>query len=475
MKRSAPLAICATATLGLTAAGAAPSADAGRPEPPPAYVPLPRAPSALSPSPRPLVPVTPAPSATFTKPAERDDFNGDGYGDLVLRAFNQGSGPERSFTEVLYGGPGGPAPRSHQSIGPTTPGMPPDAHVGPFTSADFDRDGYADLAISVTGYPESTSVIAIFYGSATGLGGRSTMLKTPGNGHDELAAGDFDGRGVPDLVAVGNGKCRLFRNISTKPVTGTNVYVAGRRNKSKGPLPAMVPSRYAWARGPAVADVNGDHRADLVLVAETPAADFEEGESFWSLEVRLGTAGGLSTDAVVFGEEQITQRWSLTAADIDGDGRADVTIPGRDGGTVITFRGTSRGLGPGKRTKLPSENGELHVSAAGDTDGDGSADLALNVGSGITILPGGGNGLVPSRVRRFDRTTPGLPAAPGNALRWFGDGTFLGDLNGDGKADLVIEAPQENQPAQDRVFVLPGSDSGITLEGASTFRAADLK
>lgn len=467
MKRRSLIAIGAVVIVGLGVAGVGALNDDG----PSKAAPVTSTPSAAEN----LRPVAPARPVTFTKPAKRADFNGDGYRDLVDPFLNPGQAP--NLLTVVYGGPEGLTSGRHQSVGPSVPGVPGNAQVGwTVATADFDRDGYADLAVDTVNARESARdvPIVIFYGSATGLSGRSVVLKSPvGDSVDNLAAGDFDGAGGVDLVVTGKGTSWIFRDITTKPVTSTKIPVTGRtgdkiRRRSVGPAAS------AWARDPVVADVNGDHRSDLVLIVETPAADLEEGESFWNAELRLGTAKGLSRNAVGFGDDRFSDGPDPLAGDVNGDGRADVIVGGSDG-TLVTFLGTTEGLAPGRRIKLPLR-GEIQSLAVGDTDGDGNAELAVGGWNmTIAVLPGGENGPVPARARRFDKTTPGLPAAPGNDLRHFGDRVFLTDLNGDEKADLVVGATQEKVPTQDRVIVLPGSDSGVTVKGATTLRRADLK
>ena len=428
----------------------------------------------------PLRPVPPASPATFRKPARTADFNGDGYRDTVISSSAREATCcwTHGFVAIVYSGPHGPNPAARQIIDPSTPGIPADnAQVGAATSADFDRDGHADLAVSTNpwggGGPPGESSVVIFYGSAGGLSGRSMRLAGDGGrAFQHLAVGDFDGNGATDLAGATGTGFVIYRDVTTRPVTGAKTQV-------KGDDPDVV--------GLAVADFDGDRRADLAIKVETTRySGPEEYEAIGvqRAELRLGTPDGLSRDATVVGRNQLAGSGPV-AADVDGDGRSDLISGAERDHSLITFPGTSGGLGPGRTVRVPPPD-YPEVMAAGDADGDGHDDLAVNErlpdssadlpeGSHFAVIPGSGNGLSPARAKRFGRWTPGLPDTPGDDRTLLGTSLSLTDLTGDGKADLTVWSPQPGDARQDRIVTLPGSPSGTTVSGATTFSKTDLR
>jgi hypothetical protein len=111
---------------------------------------------------------------------EKQDFNGDGYGDLVVGAPGEDIGKvkDAGAVNVIYGSPSGPAAAGNQFWTQNSPGVADQAEVGDaFGSsldvADVNSDGFADLAIGVPGEDlpgkPDNGALHILFGSPAGL------------------------------------------------------------------------------------------------------------------------------------------------------------------------------------------------------------------------------------------------------------------------------------------------------------------
>jgi len=167
-----------------------------------------------------------------------------------------------------------------------------------------------------------------------------------------------------------------------------------------------------------------------------------------------GLTGAVVTRATVF-EESFTGGVFVAAADFDGDGRADLVVAPDEGGgpRVRVFRGADAAdvLADFFAIADPAFRGGARP-AAGDLNGDGRADLVVSAGVG------GG-----PRVAAYD----GKTLATGDPAKLFGDffafepalrnGAYVaaGDLDGDGRAELVAGGGPGGGP---RVRVLSGAE-----------------
>src|SRR5205823_2487626 len=109
-----------------------------------------------------------------------------------------------------------------------------------------------------------------------------------------------------------------------------------------------------------------------------------------------------------------------------------------------------------------------------DFNGDGISDLAVgdpfeDVGTAsqagaVNVLYGSATGLTDDGAQSWSRDTSGVKGNA-QAMGHFGYSLAAGDLNGDGKADLAIGAPNETVgtvAGAGTVNVLYGSHKGLT-------------
>ena len=234
------------------------------------------------------------------------DFDGDGYADLAGLLEREPVPGDVQGGLVVYSG-------SRKGLGGTARTLLPwgaAGHVAP-VAADFNGDGYSDVAVRVP------MGVMIFKGGVRGLAsGRYKILKGVTG---RLAAGDVSGDKLPELVAVGS-RAVTFRS---------------KKGYWPDPSRSWTSDAFQGGEGPVhLADVTGDGRADLVAARLA-------GPDGGHLDVRLGTGRdfGLPLAPIPF-------KGSLAVGDVTGDGRADVVVA-VGSRTLRVIRGTRTGLDTG--------------------------------------------------------------------------------------------------------------------------------
>ena len=308
------------------------------------------------------------------------DFNGDGKLDLAVARLHG-----NTISILLGTGTGTFGQRTEFG----TALYPVSLAVG-----DFNGDGKLDLAAAC----EGDNVVSILLGTGTGAFGTKTNFPT-GNGPVTVVTGDFNGDGKLDL-AVANGN-----NVATVSIllgTGTGTFAA-RTDFATGSVPAFL----------ALGDFNGDGSLDLVTA----------GFSTNNVSVLLGTGTGSFGPSTDFGVGVFPQ--AVAVGDFNGDGKLDLVATNRMSDTVSILLGTGTGT---FAPKIDSGTGKGPISiGVGDFNGDGKLDLAIAngeaLGGSLSVLLGAGTGTFAPKT---DYST-GDPAGS----------VAVGDLNGDGKVDLV--------------------------------------
>jgi hypothetical protein len=194
-----------------------------------------------------------APFVTQPKPSQLGyctvaDFDGDGFNDLAAT-----NPPNDNFMAYLSAGPTGSLSASSFNTGTTfVTGDTPNGIV----AFDFDGDGKTDVAVanSVNNVVNTISV----YRNISTLGNINFQRQdfSAAAGATDMVAADVDGDGKPDLVVtnVNANSVSIFRNTSTNGIIGPSSFAA----KVDYTLPSQP-------RGLAVADVDNDMRPDIIV------------------------------------------------------------------------------------------------------------------------------------------------------------------------------------------------------------------
>lgn len=176
----------------------------------------------------------------------------------------------------------------------------------------------------------------------------------------------------------------------------------------------------------AVGDVNGDNVLDIVTAPGSGPAHVKVFDG-----KRLGQRGSLLMSFNAF-PGFFRGGVYVAAGDVNGDGRADIIVAPDAGAPPIVrvFDGNTGDVIKSFLAYSPTFMGGVRV-ATGDVNGDGHADIITGAGAGA---PGG-------HVRVFDGLT-GQQLNSFFAFSGFSGGVFVaaGDVNNDGRADIVVGA-----------------------------------
>jgi len=287
---------------------------------------------------------------------------------------------------------------------------------------DFNRDGKLDLAIA-TG--SNGPAVQILLGNGNGTFG--TGVDYPTAGSFSVIPGDFNGDGNTDL-AVGNG----FSGGGGDTIS----ILLGRGDGTFKPY-IPVPASGNGDDSLAAADLNHDGKLDLVV------ASFYNSPG--GISVLLGNGDGTFAPAVSYpapGAGAFTN--AVAIGDFNGDGHPDIAATNYDGNDLSVFIGVGDGTFKSALNYPASINPVGLIT--GDFNGDGRQDIAsvagYNLSAAVTVLIGRGDGTFTTHV---NRTIPPYPYD-----------IAVGDFNGDGKLDLVVDS--FNTPGS--VSILLGADNG---------------
>jgi|GEM_PF-474602 len=312
--------------------------------------------------------------------------------------------------------------------------------------SDLDGDGKTDMVVINT---QSNNVTVYHNEAADGSVDASSfpvaksVTLAVGDAPKSITTGDVDGDGKPDLV-ISNYAGRtlsILRNTSSNGILSFENQVTVNTSSGSNMI--------------AMNDMNGDGKPDIITA--------NAGSSTVSIFRNISTAGNVSFDAAKTDYTLGGAPWWIATGDLNGDGKPELITANNGSNNMSVLVNTA---GPGVFTassfapaiNYATANGSRSV-AVGDLDNDGKPELVLanNKANTVSVF--------------YNTTSNGVLSFDANQDFATGDAPFgvsIGDVNGDGKADLVTGNLQS-------VSVLRNTSSSGSINSSSFAGKVDIR
>jgi hypothetical protein len=280
------------------------------------------------------------------------DLNGDHLPDIVAASFEDGA------LSVFFNDAQSPGTFNSPLV-LSSPG------ASQVAIADMNGDGLPDLVSADYG-------VSLFLQTSAGTFAAPVSLYS--GGANWVAAGDLNHDGVPDVVLTDSSSVKLLLHTGA---ASASTYAA--------PVTVYVPNASADIAGAsliAIADVNGDGYADLVVTDPGPA-----GGASPSVAVLLQNPASPGTflAPVNYATAPQSLAQSIIVADVNGDGLPDIVIGGTQAVSVLLANPASAGAFFAASNYAVSQAREIAIA---DVNGDGRPDIIVSTGATHPVVNG---------------------------------------------------------------------------------------
>jgi hypothetical protein len=230
-----------------------------------------------------------------------------------------------------------------------TVALPAGSAPAGIATGDLNGDGLPDIATADLGQTGTGNTLSVVMRSGADTGYDPAQSIAVGGGVNDVAIGDVNGDGQPDLVATNGNDATISVVTRNAAGTGFNPHV----DYPAGASPI----------GLALADLNGDGRLDIAVANQ---AD----DTVSVLYRNAANTGYDSPQTIAVGSTPV----SVAVGDIDGDGRPDLVVANFGDDTIDILHRNAANTGYGPPETLAAGDGPDTV-ALGDLDANGKLDI----------------------------------------------------------------------------------------------------